>query len=65
MGKSPITGWFVSGKIPSFELDDDWGYPYFRKPPYDCWDGYWLFSLLKLDVMKKKTNNDIDNGKIV
>ena len=21
------------GKIP-IEMDDDWGYPYFRKPPY-------------------------------
>ena len=24
-------GWFSSWKIPSIEMDDDWGYPYFRK----------------------------------
>ena len=28
-------GWFLLGKIPSRSLEvyDDWGYPYFRKPP--------------------------------
>ena len=26
-------GWLIFGKIPSFEMDDDWGYLYFRKPP--------------------------------
>ena len=32
----PQAGWMVDfhGKIPAFEMDDDWGYPYFRKPPY-------------------------------
>ena len=25
---------FGEGKILSFEMDDDWGYPYSRKPPY-------------------------------
>ena len=24
----PIAGWFMSWKIPSFEMDDDWGYLY-------------------------------------
>ena len=24
---------FVNGKIPSFEMDDEQGYPYFGKPP--------------------------------
>ena len=26
-GGTPIAGWFI-GKIPSFEMDDDWGYPH-------------------------------------
>ena len=29
----PPNGWFISGKIP-LKMDDDWGYPHFRKPPY-------------------------------
>ena len=30
----PPAGWvFDKGKSQS-EMDDDWGYPYFRKPPY-------------------------------
>ena len=31
----PIAGWFLLGKISSFEMDDDWGYPVMtkRKPP--------------------------------
>ena len=33
-GGTPIAGWFLFGKIPSFEMDDDWGYPYFRTPLY-------------------------------
>ena len=32
---TPIAGWFLLGKIPSFEMDDDWRYPYFRKPIND------------------------------
>ena len=27
-GTPKIAGWFISGNIPSFEMDDDWGYPY-------------------------------------
>ena len=23
----PLYRWFLSGKMPSFEMDDDWGYP--------------------------------------
>ena len=30
---TPIAGWFLLWKIPS-NMDDNWGYPYFRKPPY-------------------------------
>ena len=26
-GVHPTTGWSISWKIPSFEMDDDWGYP--------------------------------------
>ena len=25
----PKNGWFLLGKIPSFEMDDDWGLPLF------------------------------------
>ena len=33
-GGTPIAGWiFYKGKSQS-EMDDDWGYPYFRKPPF-------------------------------
>ena len=28
----PNTGWFLLGKS-HLEMDDDWGYPYFREPP--------------------------------
>ena len=33
---TPIAGRFaiLQGKIPSKKMDDDWGYPDFRKPPY-------------------------------
>ena len=27
-GGTPIYGWFMSGNIPSFEMDDDWEQPY-------------------------------------
>ena len=27
-GATPIAGWLISGNIPSFEMDDDWGYPH-------------------------------------
>ena len=32
-GYPKMDGWFLLGKIPSFEMDDDWGYLYFRNPP--------------------------------
>ena len=35
----PRNGWFISWKIPSFEMDDEWGYSYFRKPPNDIPNG--------------------------
>jgi hypothetical protein len=28
----PIAGWFTMEH--PIEMDDDWGYPYFGKPPY-------------------------------
>ena len=31
---TPPNGWLISWKLPWFEMDDDWGYPYSRKPPY-------------------------------
>ena len=27
----PNNGWFISGRS-HLEMDDNWGYPYFRKP---------------------------------
>ena len=29
----PPDGWFLLGKIPSFEMDDDWGYPHGLETP--------------------------------
>ena len=26
-GGTPIAAWFIAWNIPSFEMDDDWGYP--------------------------------------
>ena len=36
IGGTPIAGWMVyfMGK-PTLEMDDDWGYPHFRKAPYE------------------------------
>ena len=31
-GGTPVAGWFIVEK--QFKMDDDWGYSYFRKPPY-------------------------------
>ena len=35
MGVSKMVGLY-KGKS-HLEIDDDWGYPYFRKPPYGVW----------------------------
>ena len=32
MGVHPIAGWFIV-ENPILKWDNDWGYPYFRKPP--------------------------------
>ena len=35
MGVSPTDRWWVYFMDnPSISMDDDWSYPYFRKPPY-------------------------------
>ena len=35
VGVPKLAGWFISWKIPLkwSKMDDNWGYPYFRKPP--------------------------------
>ena len=33
MGVPPKMDVFFFGKIPSFDMDDNWGYFYFRTPP--------------------------------
>ena len=57
MGVSIVMLVFVNGKIPPFEMDDDWGYPYFRKPPYYgdiSWNimvTYWEIMVIYSDIM--------------
>ena len=34
MGIPPIAGCFI-GQKPNLAMHDDWGYPYFRKTPFD------------------------------
>jgi hypothetical protein len=31
-GGTPIAGWFLMES--SIKMNENWGYPYFRKPPY-------------------------------
>ena len=33
-GGTPIAGWFIREN--PIKMDEDWGYPHFRKPPYGC-----------------------------
>ena len=40
---TPIAGWFSSWKIPSFEMDDDWGYPYDFGNHHLSTDGFTFF----------------------
>ena len=35
----PKNGWLMSWKIPSFEMDDDWGYPYDETETSTCKHG--------------------------
>ena len=39
----PKDGWFIIWKI-HLEMDDDWGYPYFRKPPYGLITNWFLLN---------------------
>ena len=39
-GGTPIAGWFISWKI-LWKMDENWGYPYFRKPPYSLFVAFW------------------------
>ena len=50
--------WFVSWKIPSFEMDDDRGYPHFGKPPY-------IYSLVIKHSHRKSTINGGIHGNII
>ena len=40
-GDPQFAGWFMREN--PIEMDDDWGYPYFRKPPYHSRSFHWLF----------------------
>ena len=43
----PKNGWFLLGTIPSFEMDDNWGYPHLWKPPYSkTWKTHWFLSAI-------------------
>ena len=57
MGGTPIAGWFGSWKIPSFEMDDDWGY---RLPPF--MENPHMTSIDKFDYCKMHENGSLDCG---
>ena len=38
-GGTPIAGWFLLGKNPSFEMDDDWRYPHDSGSLHISWPG--------------------------
>ena len=42
-----IAGWFCKGKS-HLEMDDDWGYAYFRKPPHGKISFLWLQRIIVL-----------------
>ena len=46
-GGGPKMGVGLSGKIPIYRMDDNWGYPHFRKLPYQLGRSY---SLPKIHV---------------
>ena len=40
MGITPIAGWFIYNGKSENNMDDDWEYPHFRKPPYEVFSPY-------------------------
>ena len=45
-GYPKLAGWFISWKIPSMEMDDDWGYAHdLGKPPYQVKRFTWFTQL--------------------
>ena len=43
---TPCHSWMVYNGTCQSSMDDDWGSPYFRKPPYRVWLVVWLPSIL-------------------
>ena len=44
MGGYPfIAGWFISWKIRKEQMDENWGYPHFRRPPYYITYDHYVF----------------------
>ena len=51
----PNNGWFISWKIPSFEMDDELGVPpWLRKPPYDIPRDLPMISPNSLETLREK-----------
>ena len=62
MAESPSYGWFISRKIPSFEMDENWGYPHdYMEPPIsndigmiamECYGSICLMIMMMTMMMK-------------